>query len=63
MNCRCLIMITGNKNNIGALLGFLQHRLHNIVMGLIPEPTTFQLPAIDNIADQIQGFRFSRLRN
>ena len=48
------IMIAGYENNLGAFFSFFHHQLHDIIMGLMPVPAALELPAIDNIADQIQ---------
>jgi hypothetical protein len=49
------IVITRNENYLCSLFGFFQYQLHYIIMGLVPVPAPFQLPAIDDIAHKIQN--------
>lgn len=47
------VMIAGNKHHPGALPAFAQYFLYDVIMRLRPEPLAFELPAIDNVTDQI----------
>ena len=51
-----LIVIASDVSDFGSLTGLAQDFLHDIVMALWPVPAFFQLPAIDNVAHQIQVF-------
>ena len=47
------IVIACDIDNPRAFARFAQEFLNHIVVGLWPVPTFFQLPAVDNVADQI----------
>ena len=51
-----LVVVTGYKNHFAALAGPAQQLLHHIVMRLRPVPALAQLPAIHNVAHQVQVF-------
>ena len=48
-------MIAGDVDDLGALARLAQHLLHEVVMRLRPVPARLQRPAVDDIADQIDG--------
>ena len=52
------VVIAGNVNDAGALARLAQQLLHHVVVRLRPIPARFQRPAIDDVADQIDGFGF-----
>src|SRR6202043_605382 len=49
------IMVAGHVDDARALARLAQKLLHHVVVVLRPVPAGFQLPAIDDIADQING--------
>jgi hypothetical protein len=49
-------MIARNIDHAGAVTRFSQQFLDNVIMFLRPVEAFFQLPAINDVADQIQGF-------
>src|SRR3984957_17748094 len=48
-------VIAGNVDDLGALARLAQHFLHEVVMRLRPVPVGSQRPAVDNVADEIDG--------
>ena len=50
-----LVMVARNIDHAGALARLAQELLHDVIMGLWPIPARFQLPAIDDVANQING--------
>ena len=50
-------MIPGDIGDLRALARLAQDLLHDVVVRLGPVPSAFQLPAVDNIADEIEIFR------
>lgn len=52
------IVVAGHEDDIGALLGLLQDRLHHVVVALVPVPATLQLPAVDDVAHQVERLGF-----
>jgi hypothetical protein len=54
------IMISRNVEELNAAAALPQQLLHDIVMRLRPVPARFQLPAIDDVADQIDDIRFMK---
>src|SRR5258707_4343653 len=50
-----LVVIAGDVNDLGALARLAQHFLHEVVVRLRPVPVGLQRPAIDDIADEIDG--------
>src|ERR1700722_16314098 len=48
-------VIAGNVDDLGALARLAQHLLHEVVMRLRPVPVGSQRPAVDDIADEIDG--------
>ena len=57
-----LIVIAGDEDHPCALGRHLQHPPHNVVVARRPEPATLQLPAINDVPHQIEGFRLDRLQ-
>jgi hypothetical protein len=51
---RKLIVVARNKNNAAAFAGTPQQLLHYVVVGLRPVPLAAQLPAVDDVTDQIK---------
>src|ERR1700730_10299294 len=49
------VMIARHVDHAGALARLAQQLLHHVVIGLRPVPGRTQPPAIDNVADQING--------
>ncbi len=49
------VVIAGNVDDLGALAGLAQYFLHEVVVRLRPVPAGLQRPAIDDIADEIDG--------
>ena len=50
-----LVVIAGDVDDLGALARLAQHLLHEIVVRLRPVPVGLQRPAVDDIADQVDG--------
>ena len=50
-----LVVIAGQIDDARALARLAQQLLHHVVMVLRPEPAGAQLPAVDDVADQING--------
>ena len=50
-----LVMVAGNVDEPGSLAGLAQQLLDHIVVGLRPVPAGLQLPAVDDVADEIDG--------
>ena len=56
------VVIARHEDDPRSLLRLLQHVLHHVVVRLIPIPAPPQLPAVDDVADQVKRFRFRRLQ-
>ena len=52
------IVVAGNEDHLGAALGPAQNLLHQVGMRRRPVPAALQAPAIDDVADEIEGFEF-----
>ena len=50
-----LVVIAGDVDDLGALARLAQHLLHEVVVRLRPVPVGLQRPAVDDIADEIDG--------
>src|SRR6202011_1641606 len=50
-----LVVIAGDIDDLGALARLAQHFLHEVVVRLRTVPVGSQRPAIDDIADEIDG--------
>src|SRR5882724_7658145 len=50
-----LVVIAGHIDNLGALARLAQHFLYEVVVRLRPVPIGSQRPAVDDIADEIDG--------
>ena len=51
---RKLIVVARHKNNAATFAGAPQQLLHHVVVGLRPVPLAAQLPAVNNVAHQVQ---------
>ena len=51
---REFIVVAGYINDAATLAPTPQQLLHHVVMSLRPKPTATQLPAIDDVAHQVQ---------
>ncbi len=51
-------MIAGQVNDARALAGLAQQLLHHVVVGLWASTSALQSPAVDDVADEIDRFRF-----
>jgi hypothetical protein len=49
------VVIAGDVDHARALAGLAQELLHHVIVGLRPIPAAFQLPGIDDVANQIDG--------
>ena len=49
------VVVAGNVDQPLALARLAQQLLDHVVMGLRPVPAGFQLPAVDDVADEIDG--------
>jgi len=52
---RRLVVVAGHVDHPRALARLAQHLLHHVVVALLPVPRLLQLPAVDDVADQVQG--------
>src|SRR5262249_19155253 len=52
-----LVVVAGQIDDAGALAPLAQQLLHHIVVRLRPVPARAQLPAVDDVAHQIDGVR------
>src|SRR5665647_3492826 len=50
-----LVVIAGDVDDLGALARLAQHFLREVVVRLRPVPAGLQRPAIDDIANQVDG--------
>ena len=50
-----LVVIARHIDDLGALARLAQHLLHEVVVRLRPVPVRSQRPAVDDIADEIDG--------
>ena len=50
-----LVVIAGHVDDLGALARLAQHLLHEVVVRLRPVPAGLQRPAVDDVADEIDG--------
>ena len=50
-----LVVIARHVNDLGALARLAQHLLHEVVVRLRPVPAGLQRPAVNDIANQIDG--------
>ena len=49
-----LIVIAGDVDDLRALARRAQHLLHDVVVRLRPVPALLQLPAVEDVADQVE---------
>ena len=57
------VMVAGDKHHMAAFARFAQQLLHHVVVRLRPIPFALELPAINDVADEIQmvtGMRFEK---
>ena len=54
------IVVSGDIEQLNAAATLSQQFLHDVVVGLRPVPAGFQLPAVDDIADQVNGIGFMK---
>jgi hypothetical protein len=52
-----LVMVARKVDEARPFPDLAQELLHHVVVGLRPVPTGFQLPSVDNVADEIDGVR------
>ena len=52
------VVVTGDVGDFRALARLAQDLLHHVVVGLGPVPAALQLPAIDDVADQVEVIGF-----
>ena len=57
---RELVMVAGHEDHPRALARLAQHLLHHVVVRLRPEPAPLQLPAVDDVPDQIERLALDR---
>ena len=50
------VVVAGNVNHLGLLAAFAEQFLDERVVVLAPEPAELQLPAVDEIADEVEVF-------
>ena len=58
ITARELVVIAGHEDHACALAGLAQDLLHHVVVALRPVPRSAQLPAVDDVADQVQRLAF-----
>src|SRR5437879_4047781 len=52
-----LVVVAGHVDDARAFARLAQELLHHVVMSLRPVPSRAQLPAVDDVADEIDGVR------
>ena len=52
-----LVVIAGHVDQAGALARLAQQLLHHVVVRLRPVPARAQLPAVDDVADEVDHIR------
>jgi hypothetical protein len=57
-----LVVVARHVDDLGALARLAQHLLHEVVVRLRPVPARLQRPAVDDIADEIDGVGVVALR-
>ncbi len=53
---RELVVVAGDVDHAGALAHLAEQLLHDVVVALRPVPAGLQLPAVDDVADEVDGF-------
>jgi len=51
---RCLVVVAGDIDHVGALARLAQDLLHHVVVRLRPVPPALQAPAVDDVAHQVE---------
>jgi len=51
---RCLVVVAGDVDHVGALARLAHDLLHHVVVGLRPVPPALQAPAVDDVAHQVE---------
>ncbi len=54
---RGFVVIARHVDDLGAFARFAQHLLHDVVVRLRPVPAFLQLPAVDDVAHEVEVFR------
>ncbi len=49
-----LVVVAGDVGDARALARLAQHLLHHVVVRLVPVPAALQLPAVDDVADEVE---------
>ena len=52
------VVVAGDVDDGGALARLAQHLLDDVVVRLVPVPAPLQLPAVDDVADEVEVLRF-----
>ena len=52
------VVVAGDVDDLGALARLAQDLLHDVVVRLLPVPAAPQLPAVDDVADEVEVIRF-----
>ena len=55
---RRLVVVAGDVDDLRALARLAQHLLDDVVVRLVPVPAALQLPAVDDVADEVQVVGF-----
>jgi len=55
---RSLVVVAGNVDDLGAFARLPEYLLDDVVVRLMPVPAAFELPGVDDVADEIQVVRF-----
>jgi hypothetical protein len=56
------VMVARHIDDARPVLGFLENAAHHVVMTRRPVPALAQLPAVDDVADQIEGLAIDRFQ-
>ena len=56
------VVIARHIDDAGAVLGLLEHTAHHVVVSRRPVPAFAQLPAVDDVADEVERLAFCRLQ-
>jgi len=54
-----LVVVAGHVDDAGALARLAQQLLNHVVVGLRPVPGRAQPPAVDDVADEVDGLRLA----
>jgi hypothetical protein len=59
---KCFVVIAGDIDDAGTFARFAQQLLNDVVVGLGPNRAAADFPEVEDVADQVFGFRVVALR-